>query len=244
VNSSQPSAGPDLAAGPDPALDARRAGRSRHRRGAPSAAAYWRGGPELRADLRSSLGIVLALAGAGLPAGLVWWWLAPRADFRITDTGPVVIGNPSGELRAADDAVFVLVLAVVGLLAGAAAWFLRRRRGVATVVALALGASVTGAVAWQVGELLGAGPTEARLADVGARVTTSLELGSLAALAVAPFMALVVYMAAVLYARDDDLGRVEPGAAPVPGEHVPSGGIPEPAERLLVDVPPPGRPAA
>jgi LPXTG-motif cell wall-anchored protein len=201
----------------------------------------------VRADLRSAAGIVLALALAGVLAGLLWWWLAPRADFRITATGPVPIGSPPEELLIADDTVFALVVAGVGLLAGAAAWFLRRRRGVATVLALAVGASATAVVAWQLGELLGAGPTEAELADVGARVTTSLTLGSLPAMALAPFTALLVYVVAVLYARGDDLGRTP--EAPQAGDAVPLVAPDDPgsaaeADRPLVDTPPLGRPSA
>ena len=197
--------------------------RGRGRRPTPTASAYWRGWPEVRADLRSAAGIAAGLALAGVPAGLLWWALAPRADFRVTDTGPVPIGDVSGELLVADDAVFVLVLAAAGLLAGAAAWFLRRRRGVATVLALALGACLTAVVAWQVGELLGAGPSEAELADVGTRVTTSLTLGSPAALASAPFTALLAYVVAVLCTPDDGLGRTDP-TPPAPAEMAPSRG--------------------
>jgi hypothetical protein len=195
----------------------------------PPSGAYWRGWPEIRADVRTSVRVVLALAIAGIPAGLAWWALAPRADFRITDAGPEAIGLPSDELLVADDVVFVLVLAVVGLIAGAGAWLLRRRRGVATVVALAVGAIVTSAVAWQTGELLGVGPTEAQLTDVGAVVTTPLTLGSPAALAVAPFTAVLAYVLAVLTVHDDGLGRTGskgaagPGAAPAPGGPVPAG---------------------
>ena len=206
------------------------------------AAAHWHGWREIRADLRSSIGVVLALALAGVPAGLLWWWLAPRADFRITNAGPVVIGNPSEELLVGDDVVFTLILAGLGLLAGAAAWWLRRHRGVATVLALALGATAAAVVAWQVGELLGAGPTKAQLADVGARVTTALRLGGPPALAVAPFAAVFAYLVPVLVARADDLGRVSSGdspgtAPPAQGEPGPPG--PAPDDRDLVDAPPP-----
>lgn len=117
----------------------------------------WQPRQELRADLRAAVWLVLGLAAAGVPAGLVWWLLAPRADFRITEDGPVVVGSPSAELLVADDAVFVLVMAVVGLLAGVVAWLLRRHRGVALLVALALGATACGVVAWLVGELFGEG---------------------------------------------------------------------------------------
>jgi hypothetical protein len=196
--------------------------RGRRAKAAPSPSAYWRGWPEIRADLRACTGLVLLLVAAGLVAGLVWWWLAPRADFRITDTGPVVIGDPSDELFVADDSVFTLVLAGFGLVAGAAAWFLRHRRGVAVVLALAIGGTAMAAVAWQLGELLGPAPTQAQISDVGAVVTTGLELNSLPALAVAPFVALLVYVGAVLCTAADDLGRTDAQPAPsVPGEEHP-----------------------
>jgi hypothetical protein len=192
----------------------------------------WQGWPEIRADLRSSALLVLGLALAGLPAGVLWWLLAPRAEYRITADGPVVLGRPSEELLVADDAVLVLLLAGVGLLCGAAAWWLRRRRGVATVLALAIGGTLTAVVAWQIGELLGAGPTEAELGEVDAVVTTSLTLGSLPGLAIAPFAAILAYLVGVLYVADDGLEReavvVEPALA---GRVV--------DERSLAEVPPP-----
>ncbi len=190
--------------------------RSRRGRGLPSPAAYWRGWPEVRADLRVGALLVLLLAAAGVLAGLVWWWLAPRADFRVTGTGPVVIGNPSEELFAADDAVFVLVLAVFGLVAGVSAWFLRRRRGVGMLLALSVGCAAMAVVAWQLGELLGAGPSKAELTHVGGVVTTALHLGSMPALAVASFFALVGYLVGVLSNAFDDLGRTEAPASPAP----------------------------
>jgi hypothetical protein len=227
-----------------PAAPGRRHGR---RTGPPpTAAAYWRGWSEIRVDLRVSARLVLVLALAGLLAGGLWWWLAPRADFRITDAGAVAIGDPSAELFIADDSVFTLVLAAFGLLSGAAAWLLRRRRGVAIVLALALGCSLMSVVAWQFGELLGGGPSEAELADVGSVVTTALQLGSLPALAVAPFTAMLAYLLGVLYVRGDDLDRAgEPIAAPSPAD---GAGVATatagPARPDLVEVPPPGRPWA
>ena len=152
--------------------------------------------------------MLAVLAVAGFPAGLVWWWLAPRAQFRITSSGPAVIGHPSEELRAVDDATFTLVLAATGLLAGLAVWFLlRRRRGVATLATAALGTGVAGLIAWQLGQLLGPAPSQAQLRDVGATVTTGLVLNSLPALAVGPFFAVLAYLVAALLSRRDDLGR-------------------------------------
>jgi hypothetical protein len=180
------------------------------------AAARWRGRAELRADLRAALAIAGGVLLAGVPAGLLWWGLAPRADFRVTADGPVPVGQPSQELAVADDSVLVLLLVGLGLLAGGLAWALRLRRGVAVVVALALGAAAAAVVAWQLGELLGPGPTEAELADVGGVVTTPLRLSAVPALAVAPFSAVLAYLVGALVARGDDLGRTgaPPGALP------------------------------
>lgn len=174
---------------------------------APAAArASWRGWAEVRSDLRSALRVAVLVALAGLPAGVLWWALAPRVDFVVTDAGPESIGDYSGEFRVADDAVLAFVLLGVGLVAGLATWSFYRRRGVAAVLALAVGGSVAAVLAWQLGEVLGAGPTEAQAAE-GARLTTALQLGAVPALALAPFAALLVYLAATLLTADDGLGR-------------------------------------
>jgi hypothetical protein len=177
--------------------------------------ARWGGRQELRADLRVSAQLTSALALCGLPVGLLWEALAPRADFRVTADGPVPVGDPSVELSVAIDSVLVLLLVGLGVLSGALAWRLRRGRGVAVVLALAVGAALAALVAWQLGELLGAGPTEADLERVGAVVTTPVRLSALAALSAAPFSAVLAYVVGALATRSDDLGRPgpPPGAA-------------------------------
>lgn len=184
-----------------------------------TAAPFWRGWPEIRADLRSSILLISAVGLCGIPVGVLWWLLAPRLDFRITSTGPVpVVAVPPEELLIADDGVFVLLLTAVGLLVGIVAWRLRRRRGVAMVIAVALGSAACAVLAWQVGEYLGAGPSHAALTHVGGRVTTSLTLGSLPGLAFAPFGGVVAYLVAALYTRSDGLGRTEGAAPAAPAE--------------------------
>jgi hypothetical protein len=184
------------------------------------AGAPWPGRAELRADLRASLVLAGLLTLTGVAAGLLWWGLAPRATFAVTADGPVPVGRPSPELSFADDGVFTLVLAALGLVAGLVAWRLRRRRGVATVLALAVGTVLASLAAWQLGELLGAGPSPAELAAVGTQVVTPLELGSPAALAVAPFLAVLGYVVATLLTAAEDLDRPDPAphdpALPVP----------------------------
>lgn len=196
----------------------------------PSAGAPWSPWREARRDWRWAAAMVGVLAVAGGPLGVLWWALAPRAHYRITDAGPVVIGNPSEELLFADDGIFVLVVAGLGLLAGVLTWLVRRRRGVAGLVGVALGTLAGSAVAWQVGELLGPRPSKAALAHIGGRVTTSLTLGSLPALAVGPFLALLVWVVGTLYARGDGLGRPTP-VTESPAATEPSADQREPVER-------------
>jgi energy-converting hydrogenase Eha subunit A len=180
------------------------------------AGAPWPGRAELRADLRGSLVLAGVLLLAGVPSGLLWWALAPRATFEVTADGPVPVGHPSAELLVADDGVYTLVLAGLGLVAGLVAWRLRRRRGVATVLALAVGTVLASLVAWQLGELLGAGPSPAELAAVGTQVITPLRLGSPAALAVASFLAVLAYVVSTLLTAAEDLDRPDPAPARPP----------------------------
>ncbi|NDI47589.1 DUF2567 domain-containing protein [Goekera deserti] len=201
--------------------------------------ARWDGLRGARGDLRTAAGVVLVLAVLGGPAGLLWLWWAPRADFRITDTGPVAIGDVSSELLAGDDSVYLFVLAGLGLLAGAATWALRRHRGVPVLVALALGMVAASVVAWQVGERLGAGPSPEELVDVGRRVTTALELNAIAALAIGPFLAVLVYLLCTVFAAHDDLDRDDwPDADPADAPHSAHDGAAARADATAADVPP------
>jgi hypothetical protein len=201
-----PSAGPPFGAADVPAGSSAAV--------APARPARFAGFQGSRADLRSALYTVAALAVAGLAAGGLWVWLAPRADYRVTKDGVQAIGAaPSNELFMSDDGVFVLILAGLGLLAGVAVWLNRRHRGPLVLLALATGMLVAGVLTWQVGEWAGPAPTQAELGDVGARVTTALSLGATAALAVGPFVAVLVYLVATALTSREDLGG-DP-AAPV-----------------------------
>ena len=202
-------AGPPTAAAPSPETGATPAERQPAR---PAGVPGLRGSRE---DLRSALLIVLVLAVAGLAAGGLWIWLAPRADYQVVGTASTpdvepIGAAPSPELFMSDDGVFVLVLAALGLLAGIVVWLRRRRRGALTLVALATGMLAAGVVAWQLGEWSGPAPTEAELSDIGRTVTTALSLGASAALAVGPFVAVLVYLVATALTSRDDLGRGEP----------------------------------
>lgn len=167
----------------------------------------WSPWTEARREWRWAALLVGVLAVAGVLLGLLWWGIAPRGHFTITASGPQVVGDPSDELFAADDSIYTLLVAGLGLLAGLAAWLVRRRRGLAGLLGVAVGMLAAGVVSWQVGELLGPGPSRSELTRVGGRVTTALDLNAVAALAVGPFAAVLVYLLATLWNRSDDLGR-------------------------------------
>ena len=165
---------------------------------------------ELRADLQVTLRLVAVLALSGIPAGLLWWLLAPRVEVRVTSPGRYeAIERVSEEFRAADDGVYVLVLAGLGLLAGLAAWWLlRRRRGVTVLLGLAAGTAAAALVAWQLGEALAPSPPDADLQTGGDVVKSGLGLASTpAALMVAPFAAVLAYVAGTLIVSGEDLNR-------------------------------------
>jgi hypothetical protein len=188
----------------------------------PARPAGWIGLRDARTDLRGGLVTVAVLALTGIPAALLWWWLAPRASFRVTEGELVPVGAPpSDELFMADDGIYVLVLAGLGVLAGLAVWLRRRARGVVILTALATGMIAASLVAWQAGELLGPGPTDEELAAVGTTVTTGLQLAAVAAVAVGPFLGVLTYLVATTMAARDDLGRDDepaggPTGAPLP----------------------------
>lgn len=167
-----------------------------------------------RGDLPAAVLTVVVLAVLGLGVGLLWVWLAPRAQFTVTsaDGGLQVVGGGlvDPELFMADDGVYVLLMAGLGLVAGLVVWLRASRRGVVALVGVALGMLAASVTAWQVGALLGKPPTADQLSTVGTVVTTALDLNMLAALAVGPFAAVLVQVVAAVLAHRDDLGRPDP----------------------------------
>lgn len=167
-----------------------------------------------RDDVPVGLRVALVLAVLGALAGVLWSQLAPRVEFRVTSTsgGVAVVGGGlvDPELFVSDDGVYVLVLAGLGLLAGLAAWFaFPARRGVVLLSSVAGGMLLASLAAWQVGAVLGRGPSSTQLQTVDTVVTTAVDLNALAALAVGPFVAVFVYLVATVLTSQDDLGRPE-----------------------------------
>ncbi len=159
---------------------------------------------ELAAGVRLT-GILLLV---GLPLGVLWWLVAPRRSYRVAEEGAFAI-QPDSEAAVGADGWFMLLTGVVAVLAVVVVWRYGRVRGPVVVLALALGTLLCGLFTWQVGVLLGGGPTAAALADLGAVVLGPLELGAHGALVIAPFIAVGGYLLGVCFTASDDLGRAD-----------------------------------
>ncbi len=126
----------------------------------------------LPARSRTPVGAVLAglvvvvgvAAGLGVPYGLLWSVLAPAIPVVKVDGG-LLPADAAPEQFVAGDGWFLLLGLGFGLLAGFAAWTLGRRvRGPVAVVALAIGSTAGGVIAWWLGHRIGLAGYERALA--------------------------------------------------------------------------------
>jgi hypothetical protein len=91
----------------------------------------------------------------GAPAGLIWSAVAPRVRITFNASGPQAPDLESSKAFIGADGSYLVVMLVAGLLCGALAWWLARRSGPWTVVALAAGGVLGAVVAAHVGVLPG-----------------------------------------------------------------------------------------
>ncbi len=86
----------------------------------------------------------------GAPLALLWRAVAPRIEILRTAAGPQPAQAESSQLFA-PDGWFVVVSVVVGVVVGALAWTVLRRRGPAAPLGLAVGGLLAASVAAAVG---------------------------------------------------------------------------------------------
>ncbi len=113
-----------------------------------------RGASRLREDATRFVAVVAGIVLLGAPVGLLWSALAPRYTVVFDDKGEV--SYPFIESTKAFigvDGTYFAITALAGVLCGVAAWYLARRSGPWTVLALALGSVLAALVAARVGLL-------------------------------------------------------------------------------------------
>lgn len=134
---------------------------------------------------------------AGIPLGLVWWWVAPLARLAKRADGVFVVGLRE-EAAVAADGWFTVCAVVVGALTALLVAFLVRRR-LAALAGLAVGGVLGSVLAWRLGALLGPPSIESSEAatQVGGRFDGPLDLSALGVLLAWPMAAMVVFFAVV-----------------------------------------------
>jgi len=176
------------------------------------------------ADVWTALLGTIAVVTIGVLAGLVWWWLAPRAHGTVSaGNGKSIQFDSANKVFASADVTFLFVGVGAGLLCGFVATILARRRGVAVSVAMAVGGTLASMLAAFIGRALSGGPQDHWLAraSVG-RHDYFIELTTRRFLVGWPIAALLVVFVVGLF-TPDRLVELEP-TEPAPAESAPSGG--------------------
>jgi hypothetical protein len=167
-----------------------------------------------RADLKAAGGVLAAVALLGLPLAWLWSALAP-AQLSVVQPDHVLAALPPESQHRFDDlAVFLLLGAAAGVLAGVAVWLLRRGRGPLALLGLVAGSLLGAWLAMRVGLVL----VDAQYADAvraaapDAVVSAVPRLESAWALVVQPLAAVLTYGVAAATNGLDDLGRAGEGS--------------------------------
>lgn len=150
----------------------------------------------------------------GALGGLVWASTAPRPTYLIQDDLTALISERGQATMVGADVSFVLIASIIGFLIGCVGWFVLARRGWLVIVGSVVAAGLAGLMTWRLGLVIGGSDFAQRLAAArpGDVVAVDLELRSMAALLVAPFLAItpVMLLAAFWPEADDEQPIEEP----------------------------------
>ncbi len=176
--------------------------------GAATTPAIALGGDDVRGDLRSAAAVIGVLGVLGLLAGVLWGVASPHSLGFVSRPG-LVIPNETEQFIGADGR-YVLITAIIGVIAGVLCWGWRARRGPVLAIGLAVGGLLGAVLTAAVGHLVGGGHAGGAL---NARITLPITLHARGLIAVEPVVALLVYLAGTLLSGPDDLGRSPAGTA-------------------------------
>ena len=174
--------------------------------------------PPARPEWLTALVAVAVLVAVGAAVAPLWVHLAPRLAFRVDRPGRALPVVPEAEEYVAADGRFVLITLVVGVLAAAGCWLVRRSRGPLVLLALAAGGLLGAVITWRLGLRIGTGYQPADLRQVGKVVYQPLTLRAKSALVVEPVAAVLAYLLAVGFSARNDLGQ-DPAGPTIPSSY-------------------------
>jgi hypothetical protein len=164
-----------------------------------------------RDELVSGALLVLALVVAGAVVGVIWHLWSDTATRGLVYYKKAIVPDET-EGFVSSDGRFVVLTAILGLLAGIACWLRPHGRGPVGVAALAIGAVLGSFVTGLVGYLIGGGSTAGAIGTQLARLP--LEVHARGFYFVEAFFGLVVYLVCALFVSRDDLGVDEQPPTP------------------------------
>lgn len=156
-----------------------------------------------REDLLTALFTMAVCVLVGAPAGLIWSALAPHARV-VIDANGANFANGASEVFVAADGWFLGVALVAGLITGFLTWLVARGSGPFVVAALAVGGSLGGLVAAEVG--MRPGQDALRQVAVTGRAgeyLANVALQAQPAVLIWPIVAMAVFLTLVLSRVDE-----------------------------------------
>lgn len=175
------------------------------------------------ADIRDGAAVALVVGVAGVLLGLLWAWLAPRAQY-VSNGEAVFLRDTESEARIGADGTFFLLALGFGVLSAVAVFLWCRRGGVPLVIGLTLGACFASLAAWRLGLLLGPSgnlPAAAAEAGKGVPFDAPLQLLAHGVLLVWPMSAVALHLGlTALWSPREPLPVEDWGTYPPPHVHV------------------------
>ena len=171
-----------------------------------------------KADLRFAGVVAAALAVLGAAAAPLWSAISPHSRAIVISSSVVIPDETEGFVSA--DGRFLVITALIGLVAGLVCWSRRSYRGPVVAAALAVGGTLGSAITALLGHQLSSGRGSG---PVGTIIRLPVTLHAHGFIAVEGALALLVYLVGTLFVAPDDLGRPAEPVGP-PGQSAGAGG--------------------
>lgn len=213
------------------------------------------GGPQPRPpapigwrDALAGLVVLLGVAALGAPLALLWSAIGPHVLVLMTPNG-AILDDYNTEAFVGGDVTFGAIAIGAGIITGALAWALRRWRGPALLVGVALGGIAGAWVTWKLGHRIGLSEYRDLVENAapGRRFEQPMQLRAHGLIFLQATVAVIVYVVNAAWSHRPDLGAAPHSPPPAfPGASL-EWAVPQPAQEVSsgpsVPAAPPAAPA-